>query len=94
MSILDLINYVGLCGYSVSYLACLWNKSESVEVLFRAGANFTIPDETGNPTGSQSCPRDIAAQAGHSQLTDLIDELILAKNKAAAEKGNKKKGKK
>merc|ERR1711953_109076 len=85
----DLMNSIGFSGYSMPYLACVWNKTDAVETLFKAGANFTVPDET---TGN--CARDAAIEAGYTDLGLFIDELIEAKNKAAAEKGNKKKGKK
>ena len=37
----DLMNSIGFSGYSMPYLACVWNKTDAVETLFKAGANFT-----------------------------------------------------
>ena len=65
----DLLNYSGHSGHSISELSVLWNRSESVEALFRAGANFTVPDEDGK------CPQVLANEIGYTELAKHIDEL-------------------
>ena len=65
----DLLNYSGRSGHSVSELSVLWNRSESVEALFKAGANFTVPDDDGK------CPQVLANEIGYTELANYIDEL-------------------
>ena len=70
----DLLNYSGHSGHSISELSVLWNRSESVEALFRAGANFTVPDEDGK------CPQVLANEIGYTELAKYIDELGKSEN--------------
>ena len=65
----DLLNYSGHSGHSISELSVLWNRSESVEALFKAGANFTVPDDDGK------CPQVLANEIGYTELANYIDEL-------------------
>ena len=65
----DLLNYSGHSGHSISELSVLWNRSESVEALFKAGANFTVPDDDGK------CPQTLANEIGYTELANYIDEL-------------------
>jgi len=85
----DLISSVGHCGHSVLALACLWGQDESVDALFKAGADFTKPESE----ESDETPLDLAVKSGHGHLVKLVDDLAI---EAANNKGKKgaKKGKK
>ena len=81
----DLISYVGHSGHSILALACLWGREESVDALFKgiqffgkfsthffpAGADFAKPENEEDET----TPLDLAVQAGHQHLVDLVKEL-------------------
>merc|ERR1712242_245722 len=82
----DLISSTGHCGHSILALACLWGKEESVDALFKAGADFTKPENEED----ESTPLDLAVQAGHGHLVKLVEELT---RKAAETKAAKKKKK-
>merc|ERR1711917_74217 len=81
----DLLNYSGHSGHSISELSVLWNRSESVEALFKAGANFTVPNDDGK------CPQVLANEIGYTELANYIDKLAkqAAENKAKGKKGKK-----
>ena len=80
----DLISYVGHSGHSILALACLWGREESVDALFKgmrifriffsfilAGADFAKPENEED----EITPLDLAVQAGHQHLVDLVKEL-------------------
>ena len=81
----DLISYVGHSGHSILALACLWGREESVDALFKglrifekkfsrfilAGADFAKPENEED----EIKPLDLAVQAGHQHLVDLVKEL-------------------
>merc|ERR1712189_163501 len=53
----DLITAQGHSGHSILALACLWGKEESVDCLFKAGADFTKPE---NEEENATTPLDLA----------------------------------